>query len=167
MEPGVALSHGAVSHSAGDLPTGRETILIVEDNDALRRLACRVLTDLGYVSLVAANANEALRVSNEHLGPVHLLLTDIVMPGADGINLSHRMAAQHPDTRVLFMSGYSGRELAERRESIDRTKLLQKPFTRETLARAVRAVLDEDVARQATPRATYRDGDAHAEGVDT
>ena len=126
------------------MPGGRETLLVVEDNDGLRRLAERVLTDLGYVILTAPNADAALRVSDEYSQPIDLMLTDIVMPGADGVLLSQRLAVRRPDTRVLFMSGYSGRDLAERHTHVNGKRLLQKPFTQETLARAVRATLDAD-----------------------
>jgi DNA-binding NtrC family response regulator len=135
--------------TTGELPTGHETILLVEDNDALRRLAKRVLTDLGYVTLVASNAEEALLLSRARREPIHLLLTDIVMPGADGVTLSRRLAIQHPDTRVLFMSGYSRHDLAERYAQTDRMKRLQKPLTRVTLACAVREALDADVVKPA------------------
>ena len=126
----------------GELPRGSETLLVVEDNDGLRRLAERVLTDLGYAVLGAPNAETALRLSDERQQPIDLLLTDIVMPGADGILLSQRLAVRRPDTRVLFMSGYSGRDLADRHTQMNGRTLLQKPFTPEALARAVRDAID-------------------------
>lgn len=150
VESGAAPHEAPNPHSTADLPRGGETVLIVEDNDALKRLAHRVLTDLGYVTLVAANADEALRIDSDYQAPIHLLLTDIVMPGVDGITLSRRIAARHANTRVLFMSGYSGRDIAERDMPTDRVNLLQKPFTRETLARAVRTALDENVVSPVT-----------------
>ncbi|MGH9142353.1 MAG: ATP-binding protein, partial [Vicinamibacterales bacterium] len=153
VEAGVMAGNAADRFSVGALPRGTESILIVEDNDALRRLAHRVLSDLGYTTFLASNADEALRIGNEYSGRVHLMLTDIVMPGADGITLSRRMAVQHPDVRVLFMSGYSGRDLAERHAHAERIRLLQKPFTRETLARAVRAALGDHVLAPALPAA--------------
>ena len=126
----------------GELPKGTETVLVVEDNDGLRRLAERVLTELGYSVLAAPNADSALHLSNETGKPIELLLTDIVMPGADGIVLSQRLAVRRPNTRVLFMSGYSSRDLADRHSQMHGKRLLQKPFTPETLARAVRETLD-------------------------
>ena len=125
-----------------ELPSGTETVLIVEDNEGLRRLAERVLTDRGYVVLAAANADAALHLSSDLSTPIDLLLTDIVMPGVDGIQLSQRVAVRRPNTRVLFMSGYSSRDLADRHAETNGRKLLQKPFTPETLARAVRDTLN-------------------------
>ena len=125
-----------------ELSRGSETILLVEDNDSLRRLGQRVLAQLGYKVLTAQSAEDALRVNARNATPIDLLLTDIVMPGDDGITLSRRLRLQHPSLNVLFMSGYSGPELAARDPRTVGVTLFHKPFTPATLARAVRDTLD-------------------------
>jgi two-component system cell cycle sensor histidine kinase/response regulator CckA len=125
-----------------ELPRGSETILLVEDNDSLRRLAERVLTPLGYNVLTARNAEDALDVNARTSKPIDILLTDIVLPGADGITLSRRLRVPRPALNVLFMSGYSGPELSSRDPRTVGVKLLHKPFAPSTLARAVRDTLD-------------------------
>lgn len=131
------------------LPRGTETVLLVEDNDALRRLAERVLGDVGYRVLSVNNAEAALRLSADYGSPIHLLLSDIVMPGQDGVALSRQFRLSRPDTRILFMSGYPGSELSTRDAPTSALKLLQKPFTRETLASAVRDALDTPILQWA------------------
>ena len=131
--------------TTGESPTGHETILIVEDDELLRQFAERVLRDLGYATLAAKNTDDALRVAAEYRQPIDLLLTDVVMPGANGVILGKRFAVGRPETRVLFMSGYSKRQRLDRDAQTPRVALLQKPFTRSTLARAVRHALDRKV----------------------
>jgi signal transduction histidine kinase/CheY-like chemotaxis protein len=119
-----------------------ETILLAEDEPAVRQLAMRVLSRLGFTVLTAASGEEALKVSAEHQGRIHMLLTDIVMPGVNGRITAERLRAERPDLRVLFMSGYS--EETEKLSEFDggRATLLSKPFTPDVLARRVREVLD-------------------------
>ncbi len=145
VEGDAALSrttHVGAAGPADEMPGGSETILLVEDNDSLRRLAQRVLQPLGYNVLPAASAEDALRINVRTKTPIDLLLTDIIMPGADGLTLSRRLRVQRPSCRVLFMSGYSGTELAARDPRTVGVTLLHKPFTPATLARAVRESLD-------------------------
>ncbi len=130
---------------AAPLASGHETILIVEDNDGLRRLAQRVLTDAGYTTLVAEDPEAAMRVAHEFRAPIHLMLTDVVMPKTDGLTLAHNMAVERPDTRVLLMSGYSGDEVTRHGALPAGVKLLQKPFTRASLTHSVRQALDTRV----------------------
>jgi CheY-like chemotaxis protein len=127
---------------AAPLAPSHETILIVEDNDGLRRLAQRILTDAGYTTLVAEDPDDAMRVAHEFHAPIHLLLTDVVMPKTDGLALAHNMSVDRPDTRVLLMSGYSGDDVTRHGILPAGVKLLQKPFTRASLTHLVRQVLD-------------------------
>ena len=90
------------------LPTGSETILVVEDAEAIRSLVRKVLTAQGYTILEAANGSEALRLVERHEGALHLAVSDVVMPGMSGRELGERLASLRPGLRVLYMSGYTG-----------------------------------------------------------
>lgn len=126
-------------------PHGNETILVVEDSRPVRDVAERILKSLGYTVLSAALPREAVRTVRQYEGDIHLLLTDVIMPGMDGIDLYNRVRRDYPSLRCLYVSGYSHRVLS-RSEGSDGSELdiafLQKPFKRESLARAVRSVLD-------------------------
>ncbi|MBI4410465.1 MAG: PAS domain S-box protein, partial [Gemmatimonadetes bacterium] len=117
---------------------GSETILVVEDQDAVRSLARRVLQQHGYRVLEARHGGEALRVAQELEGPLHLLLTDIVMPEMGGHELVKRMASLRPDTKVLFMSGYTDQAFVHYEGYDAATAFLEKPFTPHSLALKVR-----------------------------
>jgi CheY-like chemotaxis protein len=120
---------------------GHETVLLVEDEETLRRLLAQVLGLLGYAVLAAESGEEALRLVSRQAGPIHLALTDVVLPGIDGCELTRRLAGEHPETRTLFMSGHNAEELI--RHGVDpAARLLQKPFTPRELACELRAVLD-------------------------
>src|SRR5262249_34321880 len=93
-------------------PRGAETALLVEDDDAVRWLAGRALRDRGYTVLEAADAAAAAELSAGHAGTIHLLVTDVVMPGVGGAELAERLRALRPGLRVLFISGYTGDALA-------------------------------------------------------
>jgi len=121
---------------------GSETVLLVEDAEALRKLANMFLRDSGYRVLTAADGTEALEVARSHSGPIHLLLTDVVMPGINGRVLGERLAPLQPGMKVLYMSGYTDSFIAGHGVLEAGTHLLHKPFTQETLARKVREVLD-------------------------
>jgi len=121
---------------------GWETILLVEDADALRKLAHMFLKGNGYQVLVAANGSEAIEIARQHVGPIHLLLTDVVMPGINGRVLAERLAPSHPGMAVLYMSGYTDSFIAGHGVLEAGTHLLHKPFTEEILTRRVRGVLD-------------------------
>ena len=122
-------------------PRGTETILLVEDEDSVRKLACRVLRRLGYRVVDTGHGGDALQVVQTLEEPVHLLLTDIVMPGMSGRQLAERVASLRPGVRVLFVSGYAREDLE--RHGLNGVPVLQKPFTVGELARAVREALDK------------------------
>ena len=122
--------------------SGSETILVVEDEPAIRRVVIRALAAQGYTVLEAANAAAALAVADTHVGALDLLLTDVVMPGDSGALLAARLRAQRPAMRVLFMTGYPREALAPHGVVPEDVALMPKPFTPEALQLRVRAVLD-------------------------
>jgi PAS domain S-box-containing protein len=119
-----------------------ETVLVVEDEPAIRSLACEMLEGQGYRTLSAASGEEALGLAVRHAGPIHVLLADVVMPGLAGPALAERFAVVRPEARVLFMSGYAGDDLARRGLPEDALHLVPKPFTADLLGRRVREALD-------------------------
>jgi PAS domain S-box-containing protein len=121
---------------------GSETVLVVEDEPAVLSLSRRALEAQGYVVLAASDAAAALRVVERHGGTIHLLLTDVVMPGLSGRELADRLAAQRPGIRVLYMSGYPGDAVVQHGTLPPGSAFLQKPFSPDGLARKVRDVLD-------------------------
>lgn len=123
---------------------GDETVLLVEDDQQVRTLAGTVLTRNGYVVIEASDAEEAFRVAAQHAGPLHLLLTDVVMPGMSGRVLAERLSKQYPELNVLYMSGYTDDAIVHHGVLTPGVAFLQKPFTPTTLARAVREVLDTE-----------------------
>jgi len=130
-----------------NLPRGSETVLVAEDEDSVRGVARELLSLCGYTVLEARNGREGLVLAGEHPGPIHLLLTDVVMPVMSGTELAQQLTAQRPAMKVLFMSGYTNDTVALRRIAEGEIPLLEKPFTTEALARQVRAVLDDDAPR--------------------
>jgi len=120
---------------------GDETILIVEDDPSLRVLAQEVLSSAGYHILTAEDGDAALRASEQHKGPVHLLLTDVVMPGMGGKEIASRLTVPRPEMKVLFMSGYTGNALAQQGTLDETVGFIQKPWTPEGLCEKIRAVL--------------------------
>ena len=119
---------------------GTETILLVEDQEALRELTRSLLADRGYAVLEAECPDKAVDIARQHSGPIHLLLTDMVMPGMNGRALAERLAPIRPEMRVVYMSGYTR---FTHPELLDfEAPLLTKPFTRDALAAKVREVLD-------------------------
>ena len=125
-----------------ELPRGSATVLVVEDEAAVREIACAILADLGYRVLEAADGDEALRVLGADASAIDLLLTDVVLPGkVRGRELSERVLALRPDVRVLFMSGYTENSIVHHGRLDDGVHLLGKPFKREQLALKVAEVL--------------------------
>ena len=122
--------------------TGTETILLAEDDDILRPLTKGLLAKLGYTVLDAESAEQALAVAGARQGPIHLLVADVVMPGASGRELARRLAQSRPETRVLYVSGYTDDAIVHHGMLEPGLKFLQKPFTPAALARKVREVLD-------------------------
>ena len=124
-----------------DFGSGGETILLVEDEPAVRRMATEVLLSMGYRVLVAPSAADALRIGAEHDGHLDLLLTDVVMPEMTGPELARQFSVQFPGTRILYMSGYTDDAIEKHGVRGRNARVLQKPFTHETLARTVREAL--------------------------
>jgi len=132
--------------AAPAVPPGSETVLLVEDEDGVRKLARRILERQGYAVLEAAGGAEALDLAEKHREPIHLLLTDVVMPQMGGRQLSERLVERRPETRVLFMSGYTDDQLLAHDRTGADVAFLPKPFDSKGLAAAVRAVLDAPTA---------------------
>jgi PAS domain S-box-containing protein len=120
---------------------GGETILLVEDQDALREITRRILDRNGYQVLVAADGPEAIKVAGEHHAPIHLLLTDVVMPRMLGRDVATQLTAARPDIRTLYMSGYAQPVLASQGNLDPDVVLLEKPFTEADLLGHVALVL--------------------------
>ncbi|MBZ5501816.1 MAG: PAS domain S-box protein [Acidobacteriia bacterium] len=123
------------------LPRGSEVVLLVEDEKGVRDLAREYLETIGYQVLEAENSYIALEMAAMHSGPIHLLLTDVVMPGIGGRELSARIAAIRPDIKILYMSGYADHAVVHQDILSRDATLLQKPFTLATLAVKLREVL--------------------------
>ncbi len=122
---------------------GAETVLVVEDEDAVRKLTCRILEKQGYDVLEARTTGEAIRIAENEESVIHLLLTDIVMPGLNGRELYERVSSFLPDTKVLYMSGYSDDVVAYHGILDSGVHFLQKPFSVENLLGSIRNTLDE------------------------
>jgi len=147
--PAVALSSGAISTTkpSEDKPaSGSETILLVEDDDAVRSLTCRLLKNFGYRVKEASSGPQALELWHAHKSEIALLLTDMIMPGhMSGRELVERTLAERPDLKVVFMSGYSGETVGHDTGFLRRTRarFLQKPCHCRTLLQTVRDILNE------------------------
>jgi CheY-like chemotaxis protein len=120
----------------------KETVLLVEDESSLRTVYKLFLDDLGYNVLLAETPKEALELSRHHPGDIHLLLTDVVMPGMNGRQLADLISAAKPGIKVLFMSGYTADVMIERGVLEHNKAFLAKPFSRDELARKLREVLE-------------------------
>jgi PAS domain S-box-containing protein len=119
---------------------GSETVLLVEDDEMVRQLCCEILRRNGYVVLEASNAGEALLICEKHTGELHLLLTDVIMPLVDGVELATRIRRMRPSIRVVFMSGYSANLMAGQRPA--GAVLIDKPFKPQILLARIREQLD-------------------------
>jgi PAS domain S-box-containing protein len=135
--------------SPASTPRGDETVLVVEDQAEVLRLVSRALTPQGYRVLSCGSANEALEMAHAFEGPIHLLLTDVVMPGMGGAELAVKLRRARPETRVLYMSGYTDGRLDGLGEAGQKADLLLKPFTAEQVCRRVRGAIDGAPPRMA------------------
>jgi nitrogen-specific signal transduction histidine kinase len=125
-----------------DMPPGSETVLVVEDEESVRALTRHILERCGYTVLEAGHGGEALLLAEQRQEPIHLLLTDVVMPHTSGRELADRLAALHPEMKVLYISGYTDQHLVHHGVLEPGMHLLQKPFSPQALAHLVRQVLD-------------------------
>jgi CheY-like chemotaxis protein len=122
---------------------GNETVLLVEDEPVVRELAVATLREKGYTVVEAVNGEEGLRMARQHDGKIDLVLTDVVMPVMGGKEMADALHASHPDTKVLFTSGYTEDAMGHHGVLRPGILFLQKPYMTATLARKVREVLDE------------------------
>jgi CheY-like chemotaxis protein len=128
--------------AVSEAPTGTETVLMVEDEAAVRRIGARILRRQGYTVLEARDADDALRILAEHSGPVHMLFTDVILPGTGGRELADRVKLVRPGIKVLFTSGYTDDVILQHKLAAQDVMLLQKPYSWVALAQKVRAALD-------------------------
>jgi CheY-like chemotaxis protein len=129
-------------HKEVEVRRGTETVLVVEDEPALRELTCVLLEDAGYKVLESSGAEDAWETAKDLERKIDLLLTDIVMPRLDGRELANQLVSLRPNLKVLFMSGYTDDVIVYRGALAQGTMLVQKPFTKSTLLRKVRETLD-------------------------
>jgi two-component system, cell cycle sensor histidine kinase and response regulator CckA len=120
---------------------GNETILLVEDEAALREITASILRSAGYTVVEADSAIKAIQLADTHSEPIHLLLTDVIMPHMSGVALSKRLTTSIPQLKVIFASGYGGDELAKQLSVATDAVLLSKPFSKTSLLALVHAVL--------------------------
>jgi two-component system cell cycle sensor histidine kinase/response regulator CckA len=125
------------------IPHGSETVLAVEDEEMVRNIVLKSLYKYGYKVLAASDGEEALRICKEHDGPIHLMLTDVIMPGMSGKELARQAKELRPDLKVFFMSGYTDNAIVKNGILEKGIAFIQKPFTHQGLAWRVRGVLDE------------------------
>ncbi|MBW1873318.1 MAG: response regulator, partial [Deltaproteobacteria bacterium] len=121
---------------------GTETVLVVEDEAAVLKLVVRVLERKGYQVLQARDGLEGQTVANTHAGPIHLLLTDVVMPKSSGKALAEKLLATRPELKVLYMSGYTDNAIVHHGVLDKGTPFVQKPFSANLLTRKIREVLN-------------------------
>ena len=142
QEDGVTAPEPKPDPALAELPPGGETILLVEDEEMVRLLLREVLERSGYRVLEARRGDEGLQIGERTREPIHLLITDVIMPQMGGAELARRLASPHPETRVLFMSGYTDGALSHDEIFPEDAAFLQKPFTPDVIARKVREVLE-------------------------
>ena len=136
----------SIAQAAPRSQRGTETILIVEDEEAVRELIQTVLTEKGFDVIVSLDPQHAEKIASEFAGEIHLLLTDMVMPGMSGRELAERISAKRRDIRVLFMSGYTDNVITSGGMLQEGLAFLQKPFSPAALVQKVREVLSQTTA---------------------
>ena len=146
---GEALATQPALAAEADQPSpGHETILLVEDEENLRRLARQYLENQGYNMIDAPDGSIAIQISQAHKGPIHLLLTDVIMPGMNGRELANKVSPTRPEMRVLYMSGYTENHIGHNGTLDQGITLLQKPFTLPALKAKVREMLDTPLPQE-------------------
>jgi two-component system cell cycle sensor histidine kinase/response regulator CckA len=141
IHPLMPVSQGSPNTNPGSKrPPGGFTVLVVDDEEAVRRLACRMLTWTGYQALEASHGREAIATIEQHAGSVHLVLTDIKMPGMNGRELGRHVEQRWPGKPILYMSGFAS-EVFENGLLEPGAPFLSKPFTQDDLAQKVRGLL--------------------------
>jgi CheY-like chemotaxis protein len=136
----VTVAPGGAAQAASQ--GGKEVVLLVEDDDAVRSLTQRILKNEGYTVLEARSGDEALRTAARHTSPIHLTLSDMIMPKMSGRELAGRVRQLHPETKVVFMSGHSEDLLREPGATTEHSGFIQKPFSPAALGQIIRKVLD-------------------------
>jgi len=126
---------------ADQAPRGTETVLLVEDEESVRSLTREFLEMLGYTVLEAGTPGEALLIAERHIAVIDLLLTDVIMPQMSGRTLASQIAAERPETRIVFMSGYTDDAIVQHGVLEPGTHFIEKPFTLQRLAVKLREVL--------------------------
>jgi len=152
-EAEAPLEEASPPRAFGPVRVGNETVLFAEDDDLVRHLSVAALSSSGYRLIEAAHGAEALKATEEHAGPIHLLVTDIIMPRMSGVELARRFRQLRPGAAVLFISGYAGDAVVPVGNGVE---VLHKPFTSEVLLARVRAVLDALPADTASARGALR-----------
>jgi signal transduction histidine kinase/ActR/RegA family two-component response regulator len=135
-----------ISEHAAKPAGGSETILVVEDDVSVRALACQILGRYGYTAIEASHGEEAVRRARDFQGRIHLMITDVAMPQTNGRELVDRLRSDHPEIRILFVSGHTDAELIEQGTLGDGDSFLAKPYTPQALAMKVREILDNSPA---------------------
>jgi PAS domain S-box-containing protein len=146
VESGEKVDASETSKLLISAPTGSETILLVEDQDGIRDLVREFLQRKGYTVLVAVDGQDGLRIAAQQEQPIHLLLTDVIMPTIGGRELASRLRQLHPRMKVLFMSGYAEPATSSTEAVFENAPVLQKPFLLDALAHKVRSVLDDSTS---------------------
>ncbi len=131
--------------SATAAPNGEETVLLVEDEELVREMVHQILRIQGYTVLVAGSGDEAVRIVKEYGGPIHLLLTDVVMPQMSGPGLAGQITDMRPEVKVLYMSGYTEDTIVHQSVLDEGVNFIQKPFKKDVLGKKIREVLDRQL----------------------
>jgi two-component system cell cycle sensor histidine kinase/response regulator CckA len=146
---GAAVSEPLPARSGRRSRRGSEVVLLVEDEDNIREPAIEILESRGYRVLAAPDAGRALAVAEEHAGPIHILVTDVVMPGLSGSELARLLSPRRPEMRVLYISGYPEDAISHHGVIDPEQNFLQKPFPPGRFLEKIREVLDASTANVA------------------